>query len=95
MKQQKVTDNLDQLLEVLPPSVRRGLERSNSLEELLEIVLDLGRPAEARYPNRVVELEDHGVAFEDIEYVVSRVGAFGKDNRAGIERTLAALELEQ
>ncbi len=88
MKQQQVTDNLKQLLGVLPPSVRNDLERANSLEDLLEIVLDLGRPAEARYPERVVELGDHGVTFEDIEYVVSRVGAFGKDNRAGIERTL-------
>src|SRR5207237_8594195 len=58
------------------------------LEELLEIVLDLGRPAEARYPERVIELGNHGVTFEDIDYVVSRVGTFGKDNRAGIERTL-------
>src|SRR5437588_5293802 len=88
VKQQRVTDNLAQLLEVLPPTLRRHLERENSLEELLEIVLDLGRVPEARYPSRVVELGENGITDEDIEYVVNRVGVFGKDNRAGIERTL-------
>ena len=88
MKQQKVTDNLEQLLDVLPPPIRRRLEKVNSLEDLLEIVLDLGRIPEARYPARVVELGDSPVTVEDLDYVVQRVGAFGKDNRAGIERTL-------
>jgi len=87
-KQQRVTDNLAQLLEVLPPIIRQHLEKANNLEDLLEIVLDLGRVPEARYPDRVVELGEVGVTGEDIEYVVNRVGEFGKDNRAGIERTL-------
>jgi stage III sporulation protein SpoIIIAA len=87
-KQQRVTDNLAQLLEVLPPIIRQHLEKSDNLEELLEIVLDLGRVPEARYPDRVIELGDVGITGEDIEYVVNRVGAFGKDNRAGMERTL-------
>jgi stage III sporulation protein SpoIIIAA len=33
-------------------------------------------------------LSTHSVREEDIEYVVQRIGAFGDDNRAGIERTL-------
>lgn len=88
VKQQRVTDNLSQLLDVLPPILRQHLETADSLEDLLEIVLDLGRIPEARYPEGVVELGAVGVTDEDIEYVVNRVGAFGKDNRAGIERTL-------
>src|SRR5262249_6896676 len=88
LKQQLVTDNLNQLLEVLPPTIRTHLDRLESLDDLLEIILDLGRPAEARFPNSVLELGGHGVAFDDIDYVVNRVGTFGKDNRAGIERTL-------
>jgi stage III sporulation protein SpoIIIAA len=113
-KQHKVTDNLTQLLDVLPPRLRRCLEREDSLEDLLEIVLDLGRPAEARFPNRVIELcpdaEENidvvagetadppaetsadpcpgEVTAEDIEHVTGRIGEFGLDNRAGIERTL-------
>ena len=86
--QQRVTDNLTQLLEVLPPAIRAYLDREERTDDLLEIVLDLGRLPEARYAYRVVELSDFPITNEDIEYVVGRVGSFGKDNRAGIERTL-------
>ena len=57
-------------------------------EGLLEIVLDLGRQPEARYPGREAMLSDEEVSPEDLEYVVSRIGQFGDDNRAGIPRTL-------
>jgi stage III sporulation protein SpoIIIAA len=86
--QHRITDNLDQLIEVLPPAVRQQLARENGLEDLLEIVMDLGRTAEARFADRVVELGSDVVTSDDLEYVVGRVGSFGKDNRAGIERTL-------
>ena len=88
MRQEKITDNLAQLLEVLTPPIRECLEKQPDLDELLEIVLDLGRPAEARFPARVLELSDIEVSLKDLDYVVSRIGQFGKDNRAGIERTL-------
>jgi len=50
--------------------------------------MDLGRPPEARFTNRDQLLDSQEVTPEDIDYVVSRIGAFGDDNRAGIERTL-------
>lgn len=88
LKQLRVTDNLDQLLDVLPPKMRQALEEHEDVEDLLEIVMDLGREPEARFPLRVTQLSDQPVKNEDLEHVVSRVGHFGKDNRAGIERTL-------
>ena len=81
-------DDLDALLRVLPPRVRRALLEDPDSEDLLEIVLDLGRPAEARYPDREVTLGSEEVTQEDIDYVAARIGDFGEDNRAGIERTL-------
>ena len=45
----ETVDNLDLLLEVLPLAVREALLREPGLQELLEVVLDLGRPPEARY----------------------------------------------
>jgi stage III sporulation protein SpoIIIAA len=83
-----VTDDLDQLLEVLPPHICDPLQALEDRRELLEIVMDLGREPEARLPGREVLLSTHSVREEDIEYVVQRIGAFGDDNRAGIERTL-------
>ncbi len=88
MTQRRVTDNLDQLLEVLPPAIRNAVEKLEGLDSLIEIVLDLGRQPEARFPDRFVFLGDAQVTHQDIEYVIKRVGAFGSDNRAGIERTL-------
>ncbi len=86
----RVTDNLAQLLDILPPALRAALEQDDISTGLIEIVMDLGRDAEARFADgRAVWLrEGIAVTTEDIEYVTSRVGLFGKDNRAGIERTL-------
>ncbi|MGH2452292.1 MAG: hypothetical protein ACRDF5_00795, partial [bacterium] len=52
----QITDDLDLLLEVLPPAIRAALERQESLVQLLEVVLDLGRLPEARVPGAVVYL---------------------------------------
>ena len=87
-QQHRITDNLAQLLDVLPPAIRQQLEQIGSLDDLLEIVMDLGRIPEARFPERVVELGTDPIPAQDIDFVVGRVGEFGKDNRAGIERTL-------
>mgnify|MGYP000678050283 FL=1 len=83
-----ITDDLDALLDVLPPHIAQPLREREDKHELLEIVMDLGRPPSARFPGRDVELTDREIREEDIEYVVSRVGEFTGDNRAGIERTL-------
>src|SRR5215207_3441519 len=83
-----MTDDLDQLLEVLPPHICDPLEALQDRRDLLEVVMDLGREPEARLPAREVLLSTHAVTEEDIDYVVQRIGAFGDDNRAGIERTL-------
>ncbi len=82
------TDDLAQLLAVLPPELREATTRQGDLENLLEIVLDLGRRPEARFAGSTVELATEPLGREDLDHVVQRVGAFGLDNRAGIERTL-------
>ncbi len=85
---QGVTDDLDQLLDVLPPHICDPLEGLPNRRDLLEVVMDLGREPEARFPGREMLLSTHAVTEEDIDYVVQRIGDFGDDNRAGIERTL-------
>jgi stage III sporulation protein SpoIIIAA len=81
-------DDLELLLGVMPPAIRQAIEGGTDGEALVEIVLDLGRAPEARFAERGVELTGDLVTRQDIAYVVDRVGDFGKDNRAGIERTL-------
>src|SRR5438093_5333827 len=72
----------------MPPHIRDALHRQADLRNLSEVVMDLGRPPEARFPNRAVNLSDSPITREDLDYVTHRVGAFTLDNRAGIERTL-------
>jgi stage III sporulation protein SpoIIIAA len=85
---QRVTDDLERLLAVLPEPVAAALARDPDCDQLLEVVLDLGRVPEARYPGRALNLGQEPVQRRDLAAVVERLGAFGGDNRAGIERTL-------
>ncbi len=85
---QIVADDLDALLDVLPPHVREPLREQSDLNELLEVVLDLGAVPEARFPRGEVGIGFKEVDQNDIAFVVSRIGTFTADNRAGIERTL-------
>jgi len=86
--QKVITDDLDALLDILPSHIRQPLCQQNDLSELLEVVLDLGRLPKARFPQREITLDPKEVDEADLDYVVSRIGSFGDDNRAGIERTL-------
>ena len=86
--QKVITDDLDALLDILPPHIRQPLCQQPDTSELLEVILDLGRPPEARFPQREIILNPQEVGEPDIDYVVSHIGSFGDDNRAGIERTL-------
>jgi stage III sporulation protein SpoIIIAA len=88
MPELRITDDLELLYGALPPRVEDGLRAMDAREQLLEVVLDLGREPEARFPGEAVSLSEEAVSRADLEYVVARVGEFGDDNRAGIERTL-------
>jgi stage III sporulation protein AA len=88
MQHNNITDNLDILFDVLPPHVAEAVHAANQNENLLEIVLDLGRKPEARYTDRELTLSDQEVTQSDIDLVVARIGEFDADNRAGMERTL-------
>jgi len=84
------TDDLDAILDALPPEVLGRLRTlpGEKRDDLIEIVMDLGRRPEARFSVGEMELLDREVVEADLQYVVDHVGTFGDDNRAGIERTL-------
>ncbi|HEU0001265.1 MAG TPA: R3H domain-containing nucleic acid-binding protein [Ktedonobacteraceae bacterium] len=86
--QHTITDDLEALLVTLPPGIHDAVNRLDNRSELLEIVMDLGRLPEGRFPEGEVILSTQPVTSADLEYVVERIGEFGDDNRAGIERTL-------
>ena len=86
--EQLAQDELRQLLAVLPPRITERLQERETLDDLLEVILDLGRQPEARFSYGDVLLDDAPVSREDLQHVVSGIGDFGGDNRAGMERTL-------
>ncbi len=47
--EQRITDDLSSLLDVLPPEVTQVLAQINRYDELLEVILDLGRVPTARF----------------------------------------------
>ncbi len=85
---QPITDDLDRLLVLLPSALQRALASAEARDQLLEVVLDLGRVPEARYPGRAVSLGDGPLQRCDLDAVLERLGPFGADNRAGIASTL-------
>ncbi len=88
MTQKRITDDLHALMAVLPPRIVEAVKRANNSENLLEIVLDLGRAPMARFVDHELQLSQEEVGRTDIDHVVSRIGEFDADNRAGLERTL-------
>src|SRR2546428_2301425 len=82
------SDELEALLRGLPPDIAQRVRALEGLDGLLEIVMDLGRLPEARFAGREETLARREGSAEDPADVISHIGQFGGDNRAGIERTL-------
>ncbi len=88
LEHQKITDDLDLLLAVLPPHISEKVRELDDSDNLLEIVMDLGRLPTARFVNRESVLSDKEITYEDIDGITKSISEFDADNRAGIERTL-------
>jgi len=88
MTQRRITDDLQALLDVLPPHISHAVQAANNSDNLIEIVMDLGRPPLARFVDREIRLVEADTTHEDINNVVEKIGDFDADNRAGLERTL-------
>ena len=84
----ETTDDLDALMESLPPEICERLRSLANRTDLLEVVMDLGRRPQARFTTGEEDLLDREITEADIAHVIDNIGVFGDDNRAGIERTL-------
>ena len=79
---------LNLLIKILPKYLYEVFSSHNNVDNLNEIVLDFGRPPEARFTDGSEIFYDHEISIEDLEYVQKGLGKFMPDNRSGIERTL-------
>ena len=81
-------DDLEKLIENLPFFLQEQLNQHNNKDQLIEIVLDLGRRPEARFISGPKYLSQKIISWQDIDYITKRISKFSSENRAGIERTL-------
>ena len=81
-------NDLEKLIENLPFFLQEYLNKHISRDQLIEIVLDLGRRPEARFTHGPEYLSQKIISWQDIDYVTKRISKFSNENRAGIERTL-------
>jgi stage III sporulation protein SpoIIIAA len=86
--ERRITDNINELKRVLPPHLNAALDQLGNIDNLLEIVLDLGRVPTARFVDGEIALAEHEVERGDLDMIIANVGTFDADNRAGMERTL-------
>jgi stage III sporulation protein SpoIIIAA len=84
----RITDDLNKLLAMLPQDLQDKLNVHPDKDKLVEVVMDLGRLPEARFPGKAEYLSDRLITQADLDESMKNVGDFGGDNRAGIERTL-------
>ena len=83
-----VNDDLEKLIENLPFFLQEHLNQHVYRDQLIEIVLDLGRRPEARFITVPEYLSQKIISWQDIDYTTKRISKFSNENRAGIERTL-------
>jgi stage III sporulation protein SpoIIIAA len=80
--------DLNKLLENLPFFIKNRLENHPQKEKIVEIIIDLGRRPEVRFPTGPEYLSQKLISWQDLEYITKRISKFSNENRAGIELTL-------
>ncbi len=81
-------NDLEKLMAIMPQKVVSNLT-IDRLEDVIEIVLDIGRAPEIRHAGgRIEKLGSEGITDEDINFVTSHLQEFTHDNRSGIPGTL-------
>nr|QCI05833.1 hypothetical protein [Dasysiphonia japonica] len=83
-----IADDLDRLLEILPNFIKKPLQKHNSRKYLIEVVMDLGRRPEARFPHGPEYISNAIISWNDLDFCIKKMGHFSGDNRSGIESTL-------
>lgn len=83
-----IADDLEKLLAVLPDFIQKPLKSHPHKKFLLEVVMDLGRRPEARFPDGPYYLSMNNISWYDLDCCIKKIPQFSGDNRSGIECTL-------
>jgi hypothetical protein len=81
--------DIKRLIDIIPKNLKDYIESSGQINELVEIVMDIGQVPLVRYEEAHLRIESlPEVTFDDIDSITQKIAAFNSDNRAGIEQTL-------
>ena len=84
----QLQNDLEKLIGIMPQKVTNYLTM-DGLQDVIEIVLDIGRPAEIRHAGgKIDKLGANIISEEDINFVTAHLQEFTHDNRSGIPGTL-------
>ncbi len=75
-------------LEIFPLWMQKKIQENGDIQELIEIILDVGRKPEARFQNYSRYLIDEPVDVSLINSILDRTEGFNRDNRSGVGGTL-------
>ena len=88
MSEIQFQNDIKLLTDILPPKIKRHIQ-DGSLDDAIEIVLDIGRIPEVRMGNgKIVYLGSDTVVSDDLEFITDKIPEFTNDNRSGIAGTL-------
>jgi stage III sporulation protein SpoIIIAA len=88
MSEIEFQDDIEKLIDILPAKIKRNIT-PNSLDDAIEIVLDIGRLPEVRLGNgKIFYLGNDTVTTSELEYIVGQTPEFTTDNRSGVTGTL-------
>lgn len=68
-----IISELDLFLELVPQRMRGELFRHEEIEEMIEVVMDLGRKPLARFPSGDWVISEQPVKVEDLRHAISKV----------------------
>ena len=83
-----LNNDFEKLIENLPFFLQQTLRKHRYQDQMIEIILDLGRRPEARFTYGPEYLSQKIISWQDIDFVTKHLSKFSNENRAGIERTL-------
>ena len=72
-EKQWIDTDLDAIIEKLPPAIAVPVANREDKEDLLEVIMDLGRSPQARFPAETVVLAPEEITEADLQYVIKRI----------------------
>lgn len=83
-----VNEDVAFLIDIFPNFIQESLKKHPLLDELIEIIFDIGKCPEVRFSSGIEVLSYRVISKQDMNYCLTKISNFNEKNRAGIKCTL-------